>query len=263
MTEDLDDATRAHLDAAWDRLRAMHRRLAVDFRPHPGSRAAADDEALHPEGPSHVARLSLAIGTDCLATVVETMRDHGPRLFAYAPQLRTALVGGAQAIWLLAPDEREKRLDRAECLSREAWHNRRMWLDDWRSWPGDGNDVSTLDGDHLVASRRLEELGARPRLNATDMIDEAVRIAFGGRPDLAAIRIEAKTAWRETSCVAHALPWELTARHQQHAVRTGGGLRTTAVRATLVEHEGTVSVALTLIEAGWRLLDEHAAPMTS
>ena len=53
-------------------------------------------------------------------------------------------------------------------------------------------------------------------------------------------------------------------RHVINSSRwTGAGTQTTAVRATLVEHQGTVSMALTLIDVGWRLLDEHTAPPSS
>jgi hypothetical protein len=262
---DWEEDTRAQLQRVWPRIVAMHSRRAVQWRCDPGSRQAADDRALHPEGSSHVIRLSLLIGVDCLGHAVQCMVDRGPALFAYAPQIRTALVGGAQGVWLQTPAEQGTRLVRAERMARTSWGYRLKWLEDWAQASEDAGDREELQKDLAHTRERTKALKGAKHLGMESMIDEAVEYAMrdpSSRVDFppdAAIR--AKAVYRTTSSVAHALPWEMTARPYQDVLSVGDGVRTTATHASLAEQADGVRISLQLLEAGFRLLDRHSTAL--
>lgn len=263
MEPDWEQDTRAQLQELWARIVAMHSRSAVPWQCDPASRQAADDRALHPEGPSHVIRLSLLIGVDCLGHAVRSMLDRGPALFAYAPQLRTALVAGAQGVWLQTPPDRETRLERVERMARTSWGYRLKWLEDWAQATEDPGDRERLQRDLAHTLERTEALKHAKHLGMESMLEEAVGYVFAEPANLPFIPpdvvIRAMAVYRTTSAVAHALPWEMTARPYQDLLSVGGGVKTTATHASLAEQADGVFISLQLLEAGFGLLDEHSS----
>jgi hypothetical protein len=84
----------------------------------PGSDLAGDDELTSPYQTSHVAGHALSFGLDMLRTarivLVNPEKQNGLRmpLFGVFPVLRSAMEAGAEAVWLLADDDRHERVGR-------------------------------------------------------------------------------------------------------------------------------------------------------
>ncbi|MFL0288806.1 hypothetical protein ACJH6H_26545 [Mycobacterium sp. SMC-21] len=105
-------------------------------RPQPGSDLANDD-AVPPEN-SMIAHRAILMGLDHLGGVVDAAAAGPPRrLNAYFTALRTALLCGTRALWLLQPDEPDQRRLRAIRYRFENLEEQRKAIQD-------------LEGTHLV-----------------------------------------------------------------------------------------------------------------
>lgn len=231
---------------------AAQRRLAItlrvlsDWRPllqepipvQPGSSLAADDEA-YPEHPaSQVAWAGIASAIDHLDLLISSWRATGNTYpNAHRSVARQALVGGAQAVWVLGGPT-DQRIGRG---LRVVW-------DDLRSYEGMLTDAGKLlsfnpemaaRSVQLVAERKvaLKEAGGkvglsntklRNRPTAEEMVDEAARHVpmddLGIEP-----RVAFRMMLRQQNGFSHALRWSsLTAvkAYRTTASGLGGEVRT-------------------------------------
>jgi hypothetical protein len=137
------------------------------------------------------------------------------------------------------------------------------WLDDWADATEDLGDREELQRNLTHTRERTEALKSAKHLGMELMVEEAVTHAYAIPTDpadvLPDVVIRAKAVYRMTSAIAHALPWEMTARPYQNLLAVGGGEKTTATHASLAEQADGVRIALHLLEEGFRLLDRHSS----
>ena len=86
-----------------------------------GSELRGDDYDWPPFSVSQVAWSGLQVAVDCLQAVrhhLDSKTNTKPRHFLFADMVlwRTALVGAAQAVWVLSPDDRVLRVERARTV---------------------------------------------------------------------------------------------------------------------------------------------------
>lgn len=201
--------------STWPRLDRWRERIRSDFRPAAGSELADDDLDWPPMPVSQVAWAGLGSAT---------MHLHGMRLhldpwpgrkpelvpFAQLSLGRGALIGATQAVWVLAPAERKRRLERSRIVSRYVMDEQRKFLKDVAPLPGTHDRALEVVQRHVT--ERLKELDRlrtasdeRAALNTTQMVKDAAAAAFSD-PDLVG---EAVAMWRLGSAAAHGLIWSV------------------------------------------------------
>jgi hypothetical protein len=148
-------------------------------------------------------------------------------------------------------------------LARTSWGYRLKWLEDSADATEDPGDREELQKDLTHTHERIEALKSAKHLGTESMIEEAVTHAYAIPTDpadvLPDVVIRAKAVYRTTSAIAHALPWEMTARPYQDLLAVVDGERTTSTHASLAEQADGVRIALHLLEEGFRLLDQHSS----
>lgn len=235
----------------WDR------RTSAGFVPQPGSVLALDDEDWKPWRLSQLAFGGLAAAQDHL----EAIRVHieARRLFPLATDtlLRGALLGAAQAVWLLAPDDRAERLDFARCAAAEMHKRHREWLTDLRKIPAEPHEGTETVYAHVM--EREDELmakraavGQSRKFEATNIIERAADTVFGP-----ATVTEARTVWRSLSGAAHGLAWPLLGRTgtEQTSAADGQGMADFQSGGSLDASLNAYLLAYGLSVKGWELLD--------
>lgn len=250
-----DAEAREWMIRLWPEINSWTGLFANAWVPAPGSPLAEDDAEIR-EGswlfPAQMARMSLAIGTDHLVTAASFLLNHGPRAFAINTLLRTASIGGAQAIWLLAPEEHATRIERYNKLDRDSTWNHQMWA----KHIGEPHP-DTIEPKRLAEIREvLDDLASgqtRPEVSLTQVIRLAAEYLYSTAGDPYAVS-ECLAIWRLLSASAHALPWEQVTRP---STRSGmddeyHGTRTIP---SLTEHLGALSLSYSLLKAGFTLIE--------
>lgn len=157
--------------------------------PGQGSPLAVDDTDWVPVPVSQVAVMGLGSARDHLQAV-RVLIEAG-QLFpgAQSTLIRGAIVGGAQAVWVLAPEDPATRIDRARMLAEHMHVEHRKYLDVLRRIPPEPNMNTELVAEHV--RHRQDELralrrgdGQRASLNTTEMVKTAAFAAFSD-PNLA------------------------------------------------------------------------------
>ena len=185
------------------------------------------------------------------------------RLFPLATDtlLRGALLGAAQCVWLLAPDDRAERLDFARCAAAEMHKRHREWLGDLRKIPGEPHGGTERVYAHVV--KREEELAAKRaavgqsrKFDNTNIIERAAADAFG--PSLVT---EARTVWRSLSGAAHGLTWPMLDRTstEQTSDADEEGIAGFRSGGSLEASLNAYMLAYRLSAKGWELLDLRGA----
>lgn len=231
------------------------------FYPDAGSVLASDDEDWKPWRLSQLAFGGLAAAQDHLQAIRVHIEAH--RLFPLATDtlLRSALLGAAQAVWLLAPDDQTTRLDFARTAAAEMHKRHREWLSDLRR-VGEGSHANTeVVHNHVVtrekqlASKRAAAGQAR-MFEATNIIERAAAATF----NKSAIT-EARTVWRSLSGAAHGLVWPMLGREgtEQAAGPDADGMAEYQAGGSLRASLNAYMLAYRLSAKGWELLDLRAA----
>lgn len=191
-------------------LDERHVILAQAFVPVEGSDLAEDDQDWPPVRLSQVAVMGLGSARDHLHGVRLHLEARQLLPFAQLTLIRGALVGAAQAVWVLAPDDRALRLSRGRCVVAHMYAEQAKYLRvlrDLAPEPHAGTDAvaALVDQRHaeLGALRRQSDEGAS--LNTTAMVHEAASAAFDDR----ALADEVLSIWRLTSGAAHGFAWAL------------------------------------------------------
>ncbi len=93
----------------------------------------------------HLSRVSLATGSQNLLTTTRYLLEFGPTVVSLQSMLRTAIWGGAQAVWLLSPAERGERVSRGMRVYYYSQMNHKKWLNTF-----DENDPRTAHPEALA-----------------------------------------------------------------------------------------------------------------
>lgn len=234
-----------------------------------GSSLAKDDET-YPDMPAS------AVAYNGILTAVEHLEfffaalDATRTLYpaAHYTTLRTALMGSAQAVWVLAAGDRTVRRARALRIAVDDLHQERKMFPDIREFlPEDRHaaiDARIAELDSLLQKATAAAIGLNlsdtnvPKwtLNMTDVIRDAAEHVHGKGDENTDIRASTRLLWRTQSGHAHGVPGS-----RQRLVRQGDPVvnpdGTGWARAgTTIEDVGVAAGAATLLTSeAWRLYD--------
>jgi hypothetical protein len=248
------------LMATFPVLDQWHQRLASEFRPIPGSVLALDDEDWPPVPLSQIAIMGLGSARDHLKAIRVTIEAGQMLPYAHLTLARAGLLGAAQAVWVLVPDDPLTRQRRARCVAAEMYVQHGNFLTVLNDL-AQGRHEGTADVLDFVRQRtgemdsRRSAAGERARLQATHMITGASAAAFPGH-ELAA---EMEVIWRRTSGAAHGFAWSLMG--ESDTVQTGPedehGRAVFEAAGGINRIANSYMAAYHLATRGWELLDRR------
>lgn len=253
----LDADVLAHLESDWPQIVEWVKRLAERAdAPAPGSALDLDDQAVPGMWVSHIARMSLGTGSQNLMSSVRYVRQFGPTVHSMQSMLRTAIWGGAQAVWLLSPTVRDDRLERASRIWFYSQDNYRKWLNTFDEDNPNTTNVNQLRQAKAHTSELLARLGPQRPVDQTAVVREVAGLVMSD--PLAGL--EAEQMWRTLGAIAHSLPWEIQTRADVKEAPAGApGLVMRSVRGRVAELGGELGYAFWFLKKGWELLDAASA----
>jgi len=240
-------------------------KVAQPYRPDAATDLEVDDQDWPGFPTSTVAWSGLSAATDHLNAIRRHVEAGQLFPMAHSTLCRTALVGAAQVVWVLAPKDRADRLARSRTIVAYVYKNHLQYL---RGLQGLSDTPHT--GTDTVANlvdQRINELALKraadnqnENLNTTKMIKEAAQSAFTG----AGLVEQVVLAWQSGSGAAHGLPWHLfgTPGMSQTAPAGSDGVAEFAAVGSLSRIANAFMAAFHLSEHGWRMLEQRgsAAP---
>lgn len=126
--------------------------------------------------------------------------------------LRGALVGGAQAVWLLSPAEPSLRQERGLCVAEAMYVELRKLCNEQLGFKLTDDERSILEDQTEWVTERIAEV-KNLRKQAFDLKPtEFVAAALDSTFDEADEREHGRTLWRTLSADAHVLGWSLIQR---------------------------------------------------
>ncbi|SFK85676.1 hypothetical protein [Geodermatophilus ruber] len=253
----------AQIRDTFDQLDRWQQQMQVVFVPEPGSELAGDDA----DWPWLPVTQSALTGMGAARDHLQAVRVHieAGELFPFAHQTltRTAILAAAQAVWVLAPDERGERCKRARTFAAESYAKHLAFLRDLRALTPDTRHGTETVLQHT--QRRLAELTALRAadgqatavLGATDVIYHAVLATWGSRE----LAVEARSEWRRGSGAAHGLPWSLLGRQgtAQAAAADAAGMAEFSAGGSVGGLANSYLCAYGLLVHAFRLLDRRGA----
>lgn len=211
LTESERAALTQMLDTATDLDRWRLRAHRVE-EPERGSDLAIDDEIFPLMAMSQLARLSLILSGEHLRLALDAMKAKQLYPSSHFTVLRGALVGASQAVWILGPEDRGQRRERALTVVTEMYAQMDKYYGFLAGTRLDGTDRASLDDQRAWLSERQTGVAAtrtgRASLNLTHVIGAASDHAFPN----GASRETVRRLWREMSADAHVLGWSLFQR---------------------------------------------------
>ncbi|MFD3430921.1 hypothetical protein [Nocardia fluminea] len=266
MTSDDDKKPISDTFAELDRWRAAE----SPFTPGSGSELLGDDDDWPSEPLSETAHRGLEVATDHLQAVrVHLDPSSGlPELFPYAQVTlcRTALVGAAQAAWLLAPPARVDRLRRHHTLITEVNTKHRQYLRDLLKLSGADDQRANTESVLALVEARLKEmatkraaLGETDKFYNTTMIAEAAQDVFGGYPDGADLVLNCLLEWRAGSGAAHGFTWQTFGKSgmTQTGPPDANGVAKFSVAGSVDKLANPYLAAHHMCAQGWKLLRQR------
>lgn len=249
-----------------DRLKVL---AASQYEPHEGSELAIDDLDWPYLRVSETARYGLAAAVDhmdCYRLLVEQ-----GRLFpsGQLTLVRAAIVGAAQAVWVLAPDDRDGRIERGRTAAVEWYRQHLLHTKALQPLPS----TQAADAAELVRflTERLQELQAKrkadrqgARYEATTMIRQAALETYrqpGVRGNAESYADEAVAEWRRTSGVAHGLSWAQLSGASREATDAGSGMAWFGVSANINDSLNPFLLASHLLRFGSKLLTRRSTAL--
>jgi hypothetical protein len=229
------------------------------FRPEQGSELETDDQDWPQIPVSEIAHVGLQVAADHLLAVRVHIEAHRLFAFSHLTLCRSALLGAAQAVWVLAPDDRALRLKRARTVAAYGQWKHLQYL---RGLQGIAQQPDqNTDTVAAVVDSRVEELdqkrnaaGEVLKLNNTDMIREAVGAVFD-----AAHAAEAVVVWQSGSGAAHGFVWPMlgTVDTMQSSPADHAGIAEFQVGGSLSRMSNGYFAAFYMADRGWKLLRQR------
>lgn len=235
------------------------RRIQGPFTSICGSELARDDEDWPHFGVSQVAWSGFTVAIEHLRAIrahIDVQAPNRPNLFAFAHQTlaRTALIGAATAVWVLAPDDRAKRIKRARNVVTYQQDEHHKYL---RALQGLADHAGTdavadhvaMRGRELAAKRTAD--GQTAKYETTRIVREAALAAFKTKP----LADEVVAGWRSGSGAAHGLMFPLLGRSPMtQGPSDGQGRATFFVGGHFELFSNAYMAAHHLADHGWSLL---------
>ncbi|MGJ9412384.1 hypothetical protein ACHAAC_06705 [Aeromicrobium sp. CF4.19] len=226
-------------------------------QPQSGSEFDSDDQVFPKYPISELARQSLVTAGEHLRLSRDAIESGNLYPSAHFTALRGALVGASQAVWIMAPDDRDSRVQRGLKALAEMYMQMHKYY-------------GALEGVRLDASQKVElaeQLGwvaereaqvaalrrTQESLNVTDMITAALQFTFEDR----AKREAGFLLWKQMGSDAHALGWSVAQRHHSVAPDRNSGLAVIAIRGNASQIAQPFICSFELLRRGWSLFDQR------
>ena len=224
--------------------------------PEPGSEMALDKEEMF----YYFAAVwnALAQSVDHLGAVVDLIVSRPElRVFAYPSLLRTALLGSAEAVWLMGPRERSVRTGRAHLLSAEELRHHAAFLNDDPEERG-----NPAGGAAVFKQRRDQELAILARTGFNEKYEATAIIREAGAHVEQIMNVPQGTSrwyvsqWRMMSAQAHGRTWDKRYRAGYEAGVYNGEQRVSVSRGTVETLGQWMSASVGVTAAAWSLFDD-------
>ncbi|MEV0948999.1 hypothetical protein [Promicromonospora sp. NPDC050249] len=244
-----------------DRWRLRAQRVE---KPERGSDLAIDDEIFPHMAVSQLARTSLVLAGEHLRLALDVIKAGQIYPSSHFTVLRGALVGASQAVWVLAPEDRGQRCERALTVLAEMYAQMDKYYGLLATTQLDATDRASLDDQRSWLSERQAGVAAirtgRASLILTDLIGAASDHAFANRASREAVR----RLWREMSADAHVLGWSLFQRSSFGPPDRRTGIGEGHASGSLEHVAEPFLASYRLLRCGWSLFDRRCeAPTTS
>lgn len=233
---------------------ARARRMPPE-EPQVGSQLAADDARFPWHRISEAARLSLVLAGEHLRLAMTAIEADEWYPSAHFTVLRGALVGGAQAVWMLGPGDPSERQERGLMVIGEMYQQLQKYNREASTMQLSESQRQELPLQMARCTERIERVAElrrdRAALNQTEIIRWAVEHRFPDRARQEAVRL----LWRQMSADAHVLGWSLFPRVRSFEAERASGLAVGAAGGD-IEHIAEPFVAAhLLLKEGWSLFD--------
>lgn len=263
LTEAESTALNQMLDAASDLDRWRLRGHRVE-EPETGSDLAIDDRIFPHMAVSQLARMSLILAGEHLRLALDAIKAKQLYPSSHFTVLRGALVGASQAVWILGPEDRGERCERALTVLTEMYAQMGKYYGFLANTQLDDTDRASLDDQQSWLNERQAGVAAirtgGASLILTDVIGAATDHAFSNSASREAVR----RMWREMSADAHVLGWSLFQRSSFGPPDRRTGIGEGRAPGS-PEHVAEAFLAsYRLLKSGWSLFDRRCeAPPTS
>lgn len=225
--------------------------------PERGSDLAIVDAIFPHMAISQLARMSLILAGEHLRLALDAIQAQQLYPSSHFTVLRGALVGASQAVWILGPEDRGQRSERAFTVLAEMYTQMGKYYAFLAGTQLDDDDRARLDDQRSWLRERQAGVAAvrtgKASLNLTDVIGAASDHVFADGPSREAVR----RLWREMSADAHVLGWSLFQRSTFGAPdrRTGVGEGRAPGSPGHVAEPFLASYRL--LRCGWSLFDRR------
>lgn len=176
---------------------------------------------------------------------------------AHFTVLRGALVGAAQAVWVLGPDSPQERQQRGFTLIEEMYTELRKFYREVARTTLGGQERQKLESQIAWCEERRDEVLSlrrdRADLNQTAMIGWALDHRFAD----AERRESGRLLWRQMSADAHALGWSMFQRGYVVRHDHSSGLGVLESGGDLLAIAQPFAAAHELLKSGWSLFDRR------
>lgn len=232
--------------------------------PERGSDLAIDDKIFPHMAISQLARMSLVLAGEHLRLALDAIKAKQLYPSSHFTVLRGALVGASQAVWILGPEERSLRRERALTVLTEMYAQMGKYYGFLADTQLDGADRASLADQRSWLSARQTGVAAirtgRASLNLTDVIGAASDHAFANGASREAVR----RLWREMGADAHILGWSLFQRTSFGPPDRRTGIGEGRAPGSPEHVAEPFLASYRLLRCGWSLFDRRCeAPTTS
>jgi hypothetical protein len=252
------------IQATYPDLDRWRERAREHEAPQRASELAIDDKVFPQFRVSEVARLSLMSAGEHLRLVRDGLTARNVYPSASHTTLRGALVGAAQAVWVLAPDDAETRQQRALTVVHVTYKQLRTYDNDVNKMQWLSRDDRAELEDHLKwLNERIGQVESLRRsksdLDITGgVLPEALRAAFNDQR----MTDSGLMMWRQMSGDAHVLSWSLAQRTTFSGRPDAEGLSLGEAAGDLGEVADAFYLGYRLLKVGWGLFDRRCETTT-
>lgn len=237
-----------------DRWRIRAHRVEVPDR---GSDLAIDDTIFPHMAISQLVRTSLVLAGEHLRLALDAIQAQQLYPSSHFTVLRGALVGASQAVWVLGPEDRSQRTERAFTVLAEMYTQMGKYYGFLSGTRLDDDHLARLDVQRSWLLERQAGVAAVRTGNAslilTDVIGAASDHVFADRPSREAIR----RLWREMSADAHVLGWSLFQRSILGPADRRTGIGEARATGSPVHVAEPFLASYQLLRCGWSLFDRR------
>lgn len=227
--------------------------------PATGSELADDDTLFRWHRISESVRLSLVMSGEHLRMARTSLEAGQVYPSAHFTVLRGALVGAAQAVWILSEDDPIERRERGLALIAEMYKQLRKYYVDVSTTSLSKDQRLGLKDQIMLCDTLTDEISAlrtgKADLNQTNIIAKAVEHLYVDK----ARRDAGKLLWREMSADAHILGWAVFLRGTFAPPEPGSQLSLGTSSDNLEDMADAFLAVHALLKQGWTLFDRRSA----